>query len=524
MDLLFLSSAFVIFFVSILVIKLTKKNGNQASLKLPPGPRPLPIIGNMHQLYGGIIHRKLRDLVQKYGPVMHLQMGEVLTIVVTSPEAARDVYKTHDAILSQRPSCFETFRSISYDFTDILFAPYGNYWRELRKICTVELLSPKRVQTFSSIREDEVLNLMKSISSSASSSNNKGGGSVIINLSKMIFSLTYSITSRAAFGKRSEDQEKFERLIMETTELVAGFSISDLYPSSKLLRILSGMEQKLQKIHKQVDKILENILGEHKQQIKNGKIINNNQGVEAREDLVDVLLRIQKNGDFGIPLTDDNIKAVIFNIFSAGSETSSAIVEWAISETLRNPTILRRAQEEVRNVFGETGNVEESGLDELKYIQAIVKETLRLHPSAPLLLPRENSEQCKIYGYDIPIKARIIVNAWALGRDPSYWNEPEKFNPERFLLDDSEIDYRGNDFQYIPFGAGRRICPGIYYSQPNILLPFAQLLFHFDWKLPGELKLQDLDMDESMGVTVRRKSDLCLIPMLHQSSFLNKEI
>lgn len=210
------------------------------------------------------------------------------------------------------------------------------------------------------------------------------------------------------------------------------------------------------------------------------------------------------------------------DIFSAGSETSSTILEWAVSETLKNPTILRRAQEEVRSVFSDTENVVESRLNELKYIQAIIKETLRYHPSAPLLLPREPSEQCKIYGYDVPMKARIIVNAWAMGRDPDSWNEPEKFNPERFL--DSEIDYRGNDFQYIPFGAGRRICPGISYSLPNIVLPFAQLLFHFDWKLPGEMKMQDLDMDEGMGVTVRRKNDLCLIPMVNQSSFLRKQI
>lgn len=299
MEFVILCSVFVIF-LSIL-LKLTWNKSSQASLKLPPGPRPLPIIGNMHQLYGGLIHHKLRDLAQKYGPVMHLQLGEVLTIVVTSPEAAKDVYKTHDAIFAQRPSCFETYRSISYDFTDIIFAPYGNYWRELRKICTVELLSPKRVQTFSSIRENEVLNLIKLISSEKKKKK-KGDSEVIINLSQLIFSLTYSITSRAAFGKRSEDQKKFEKLIVRISELLSGFNIADLYPSVKLLRILSGVEQEMQKIQKQVDQILGNILREHKQQMSN----NNH------EDLVDVLLRIQKNGNFGIPLSDNNIKAVIF--------------------------------------------------------------------------------------------------------------------------------------------------------------------------------------------------------------------
>lgn len=172
-------------------------------------------------------------------------------------------------------------------------------------------------------------------------------------------------------------------------------------------------------------------------------------------------------------------------------------------------------------MFYKRGNVDESRIDELKYIQAIVKETLRLHPSAPLLVPRECREKCNINGYEIPAKARIFVNAWAIGRDPKYWNEAEKFSPERFL--DSTVDFKGNDFEYIPFGAGRRICPGISFALPNILLPLAQLLFHFDWKLPGEMLLEDLDMEECMGLTVRRKNELNLIPIVNHSSSLKRD-
>lgn len=285
MELIILFCSF--FLLCFILVKLTKKKS-----KLPPGPNALPIIGNLHQLYGGLIHHKLRDLAKKYGPLMYLQLGQVSTIVITSPEVAREVFKTNDLIFSQRPSCFETFRVLTYNFTNIIFSPYGNYWRQLRKICMMELLSQKRVQSFRYIREQEVLNLIKSIFLHEGS---------IFNLSQKLFSLTNCITSRIAFGKRNKDEEKFERLAVETSKLVVGFSVADLYPSFKLLQVLSGMEHKVQKVHKQFDAILQNILNEHR--LKEG---------EEKEDLVDVLLNIQKGGDFEVPLSDNNIKAVIF--------------------------------------------------------------------------------------------------------------------------------------------------------------------------------------------------------------------
>lgn len=172
---------------------------------------------------------------------------------------------------------------------------------------------------------------------------------------------------------------------------------------------------------------------------------------------------------------------------------------------------MEKAQAEVRQMFDGKGYVDESGIHELKFLKSVVKETLRLHPSVPLLLPRECREGCKIDGYEIPVKTKIIINAWAIGRDPKYWSEAERFLPERFL--DSSIDYKGNNFEYIPFGAGRRICPGILFAIHNIELPLANMLYHFDWQLPGGMKQEDLDMTEAFGSTVRRKQDLCLIPI-----------
>lgn len=198
------------------------------------------------------------------------------------------------------------------------------------------------------------------------------------------------------------------------------------------------------------------------------------------------------------------------DIFIAGTDSSVTVIEWAMSEMMKNPRVMEKAQAEVRQAFDKNGNVDEIGLHELQYLKLVVKETLRLHTPLPLLLPRECGERCKILGYDIPKGSKVIVNAWAIARDPRYWNDAESFYPERFL--DSSIDYKGNYFEYIPFGAGRRICPGMLFGMANIELPLAQLLFHFNWKLPNGEQNNDLDMAENFGGSVRRKNDLFLVP------------
>jgi cytochrome P450 len=202
-------------------------------------------------------------------------------------------------------------------------------------------------------------------------------------------------------------------------------------------------------------------------------------------------------------------------MFTAGGETSSWTVVWAMSEMVKNPKVMEEAQSEVRRVFDKKGFVDETEFHQLVYLKSVIKETLRLHPSLPLLLPRESRERCKINGYEIPAKTRILVNAWAIGRDPRYWIEAESFKPERFA--NSLIDFNGTNFEYIPFGAGRRMCPGLAFGIPNVELPLAQLLYHFDWKLPNGMKNEELDMAESFGISVGRKHDLCLIPITRRT-------
>lgn len=198
-------------------------------------------------------------------------------------------------------------------------------------------------------------------------------------------------------------------------------------------------------------------------------------------------------------------------MFIGGTESTSTLMEWVMSELMRNPRTMEKAQAEVRQVFGEKVKPDWRDTNKLKYLKSILKETLRLHPPGPLLVPRECRERCEIEGYEIPIKTRVLVNAWAIARDPQNWDDPESFKPERF--DESSIDYKGSNFEFIPFGAGRRVCPGIAFSQANTLLLLSQLLYYFDWKLPNDMKPEDLDMTEEFGLTVHRKSDLCLLPI-----------
>ncbi|KAJ7963657.1 Cytochrome P450 [Quillaja saponaria] len=486
---------FLFLFMAFSIVKRSTKN-------LPPGPRRLPLIGNVHQLTGALPHESLRNLAKKYGPLMHLQLGEVSHAIVSSPEIAKEVMKTHDIIFASRPHLLAT-RIIAYDSTNIAFSPYGSYWRQLRKICLVELLTQKRVQSLHFIREEEVSSFIVTIASHEGS---------VINLSDMVSSLTNGIVSRAAFGKKSRDGQAFVSALLAAFQLVAGFSIADLYPSIKVLQMITGIKPKLEKIQKKFDSILENIIKEYKE----GKLMTKNSTGETEENLLGVLLKVQAKNDLEIPLTNSNVKAVILDIFGAGTETSSTTVVWAMSEILKNPIVMEEAQAEVRRVFDKKGYVDEADFDQLKYLKAVVKETLRLHPPLPLILPRESSERCEINGYEIPAKTRVIINAWAIGRDSNYWTEAEKFKPERFL--DNPIDYKGTDFGYIPFGAGRRICPGMTFGMANVELPLAKLLYHFDWKLPNGMKPEDFDMSESeaAGLTLRRKDDLCLIPTCYK--------
>uniref|UniRef100_M1ALC7 Cytochrome P450 hydroxylase n=1 Tax=Solanum tuberosum TaxID=4113 RepID=M1ALC7_SOLTU len=296
------------------------------------------------------------------------------------------------------------------------------------------------------------------------------------------------------------------------TSLLEGFNVADIFPSLKFLHVLSGMKGKIMYLHHKVDTIVENVINEHKKNL----VIGKTNGELGGEDLIDVLLRLMEDGDLQFPITNDNIKAIVYDMFSAGTETTSTIIDWAMVEMIKNSSIIFKAQAEVREAFRGKETFDENNVEELKYLKLIVKETLRLHPPLPLMLPRESREEVDIDGYTIPSETKLIVNVWAIGRDSNYWDDAESFKPERF--EQSSVDFAGNNFEFLPFGSGRRICPGISFGLANVYLPLANLLYHFDWKLPSGIKSSDLDMTESDGASCTRKSNLHLIMTPYQPS------
>ncbi|KAG4993491.1 hypothetical protein JHK86_030318 [Glycine max] len=256
-------------------------------------------------------------------------------------------------------------------------------------------------------------------------------------------------------------------------------------------------------MQQQVDKIAYNILQEHQE--KRDRALQESRVDLEEEDLVDVLLRIQQSDTIKIKITTTNINPVTLVVFTAGMDTSATTLEWAMAEIMRNPIVRKKAQTEVRQALGELKIIHETDVEELTYLKLVIKETLGLRTPSLLLLPRECSERTIIDGYEIPIKTKVMVNVWAIARDPQYWTDAERFVLERF--DDSFIDFKGNNFEYLSFEARRRMRPDMTFGLVNIMLP----LYHFHWELPNELKPEDMDMSENFGLTIGRKSQLCLM-------------
>ncbi|CAN0923813.1 Desmethyl-deoxy-podophyllotoxin synthase [Linum grandiflorum] len=453
---------------------------------LPPGPPKLPIIGNLHNMIGSLPHQALRDLAIQYGPLIHLQLGEISAAVVSNPAMAQEIMKTHDLVFADRPRLLAS-EIATWGSQDIAFSPHGDYWKQMKRISLTELLGPRKVKSFRAIREAEVSNLIESVRN-VSISSNKG-----VNITEMVMNLTNAITCKTAFGYQCTDQDEFISLTKEAVSAAAGFGITDVYPSLEFLQGITGVKNKLLRLRNGLDRIFDKIIKEHKEKESVSEFEDDDE-----EDLMDVMLRIQGSGGLKCPITSTNIKAVLVDLFIAGTDTSSTTVEWAMSEMMKNPEVMKKAQEE----------------------NSVIKETFRLHPPAPLLLPRESKRDCVVAGYEIPEKTKVIVNAWAIGRDPGTWEDPERFVPERF--DGSEIDFKGMHFELIPFGAGRRICPGIAFGMANVELPVAQLLYHFDWELPDGVGVEDFDMTEDFAATMGRKNPLWLVPRVHRFPDIRK--
>ncbi|KAM0872914.1 hypothetical protein ACQ4PT_038379 [Festuca glaucescens] len=481
------------------------------NLPLPPSPPvKLPVIGHLH-LVGSLPHVSFRDLSRKHGrDLMLLRLGAVNTVVVSSPRAAEAVLRTHDHALASRARS-AVADIIFYGSSDVGFAPYGEPWRQARKVVTTHMLSARKVHALRHGREEEVPIAVAKIRASAATA-------AAVDMSEHLHSYATDVVCRAVLGRHHGDDGR-NKLVRELADinmsLLGGFNLEDYFPGFAIAGVFTGLVvcRRAIRVRKRWDELFFKLMdeqGRHREQED-----------DASSDFIHVLLSLQE--EYG--LTTDNVKAIVMDMFQAGIETIYLVLEFAMAELMNNRHAMAKLQEEVRrrHTLGparakdreepQQDVVTEEELGDMAYLRATVKETLRLHPPTPLLIPHLSMADCEIDGYTIPSGTRLMVNAWALARDPASWDTPEEFAPERFLPGGSAaaLNGKGRDFEYLPFGSGRRICPGINFANAAVEIMLANLVYHFDWELPANMK--EVDMKEVFCLSMRRKEKLLLVPV-----------
>ncbi|KAK7262923.1 hypothetical protein RJT34_30504 [Clitoria ternatea] len=471
----------------------------------PPGPKGLPIIGNMN-LMDQLTHRGLAKLAKQYGGVLHLRMGFVHTVAISNAEAAREVLQVQDSIFSNRPATV-AIRYLTYERADMAFANYGAFWRQMRKICVIKLFSRKRAESWKSVR-DEVDVTVRAVRAS----NGKA-----VNVGELVSNLTKNITYRAAFGSSCrEGQDEFITILQEFSKLFGAFNIADFVPCLGWVDP-QGLNRRLVKAREALDSFIDKIIDEH--MLKKKKNTSEEEG-----DMVDELLNFysdhpklnHESDDLhsSINLTRDNIKAIIMDVMFGGTETVGSGIEWAMAELMRRPEELKRVQQELADVVGLERRVEESDIEKLTYLKCVVKETLRLHPPIPILL-HQTAQDATLCNYFVPKGSRVMINVWAIGRDQDAWQQPESFTPSRFLNSAVPVpvpDFKGTNFHFIPFGSGRRSCPGMQLGLYTLELALAHLLHCFTWDLPHGMKPSDMDTSDVFGLTAPLATPLVAVP------------
>ncbi|XP_058761470.1 cytochrome P450 CYP736A12-like [Vicia villosa] len=467
--------------------------------KKPPGPPSLPIIGNLHML-GTLPHRTLQTLSKKYGPIMSLQLGQVPTIVISSSKTAELFLKTHDLVFASRPK-IQASKIFSYGSVGLSFSEYGPYWRSVRKLCALKLLGASKVEMFAPIRKNELDVVVKSLKKAALVGE-------VVNVSDVVETLVEDIVYKMILGRSKYQQFDLKRIVKQTMILFGAFNLAD-YVTWLGHFDLQGITRACKKTSKELDGVLEVIVSDHEQATNVDK-------PHHEEDFVDMLLSTMhqtkdlENGQNNV-INRTHIKAILLDLIVAGIDTSATVIEWALSELLRNPRVMEKLQDEIRNEVGDMRMIEENDLKKLDYLDMVVDEILRLYPVGPLLLPRECRENISIDGYFIEKKTRVIVNAWAIGRDHDVWSQnADEFYPERFI--DKIMNFHGQEFECIPFGSGRRRCPGIHLGLITVKLVIAQLIHCFNWELPRNITPSNLNMEEKFGLTIPRAHHLYAIP------------
>ncbi|KAI6696957.1 hypothetical protein NL676_017076 [Syzygium grande] len=494
----------------LLLLLLAHRLYQRLRFKLPPGPRAWPVVGNLYDIKP-VRFRCFADWSRAYGPIISVWFGSTLNVVVSSSALAKEVLKEHDQQLADRHRS-RSAAKFSRDGQDLIWADYGPHYVKVRKVCTLELFTPKRLEGLRPIREDEVTAMVESIFKDCTNPDNLGKSLLVKNY---LGAVAFNNITRLAFGKRFMNAEgvideqglEFKAIVSNGLKLGASLAMAEHIP---WLRWMFPLEEEAFAKHgARRDRLTRAIMEEH-------TVAREKSG--AKQHFVDALLTLKDKYD----LSEDTIIGLLWDMITAGMDTTAISVEWAMAELIKNPRVQQKAQEELDRVIGFERVMTESDFSSLPYLQSVAKEALRLHPPTPLMLPHRSNTHVKIGGYDIPKGSNVHVNVWAIARDPDVWKSPLEFRPERFLEED--VDMKGHDFRLLPFGAGRRVCPGAQLGINLVTSMLGHLLHHFVWSPPQGTKPEEISMSENPGLVTYMATPLQAVATPRLPSELYKRV
>ncbi|CAL5000699.1 unnamed protein product [Urochloa decumbens] len=480
---------------------------------LPPGPTGFPLVGSLPSL-DPQLHAYFARLAGQYGPIFSIRLGSKLGVVVTSAPLAREVLRDHDLAFSGR-DVPDAARSISYGGgQNIVWNPVGPTWRLLRRVCVREMLSPAGLDNVKALREREFRATLRHLHAQAVSG-------VPVDVGAQMFLNTMNVITSTLWGgnvggggeaERAAVGKEFRDLVAEITEMLGAPNVSDFFPA--LARFdLQGIRRKSDVLKDRFDQMFARIIEQR---------VVKAAGEAPTPDFLEYMLRLEKEGGDGkAAFTMTNVKALLMDMVVGGTETTSNTVEWAMAELMRAPPLLAKVREELDAVVGRDALVEEAHLPHLPYLHAVIKETLRLHPALPLMVPHCPDADATAGGYRVPAGTRVFVNVWAIMRDPKAWKDAEEFAPERFMPggaadgEGRKLDFTGGEMEYLPFGSGRRICAGIAMADRMTAYSLAMLVQAFDWELPAGARL---DMEEKFAIVMKKATPLVAVPTPRLSS------
>ncbi|XP_076918488.1 cytochrome P450 CYP82D47-like [Bidens hawaiensis] len=500
-----LTSILIVFVTTFLLRILRGKK-----VKIPPAPQAkgaLPIIGHMHHLGGSkITHHVLGDMSEKYGPVFTIKLGVHQALVVSSGAVAKECLTTNDKAFANRPKS-KAVEFMTYNYGAFPLAPYGDYWRQVRKIIMHEVLSHTRVEMLGHVRVSELRASAKDIYKTwRMNKDSEGSDMVKMDMQQLFGNLVINLLMRVVSGHRlhykDEEAVRFQNVVKKFFKLFTTFVAADFLPFTNGFD-LGGYEKEMKMVGTEIDDIVEGWLRRRKEERESSSTQQ-----EGDQHFMDVLIStVQDAAENDFPGFDHDtvIKATSLGLIIAGSDTTAVTLTWALALLLNNPHALKAVQDEIDKHVGRDRLVEESDLKNLVYLDAVIKETMRLHPAGPLSIPRESMEDCTVSGYNIPKGTRLFVNIWKIHRDPSIWTDPLEFKPERFLTTHKDIDLKGKSFELLPFGSGRRMCPGIFFVLKVVPLTLANMIQQFVISKPSN---EPLDLTESPGQTGSKATPL----------------